>query len=137
MCYLIGNIALYSFQNMKFSILIMIQILTLKQTHNENGSVTATSPHEMAVRIQPQRPIPLSDSSAAKKYVMQLFYGLSGVVLIIHKSYFYHQLTYHLLINLHSLVMGPMSMASVESLLVSLVFPYCCFLGSNWTVVGR
>ena len=133
MCYLIGN----KFHK-SFSFQIIIQILTLKQTHNENGSVTATSPHEMAVRIQPQRPIPLSDSSAAKKYVMQLFYGLSGVVLsIIHKSYFYHQLTYHLLINLHSLVMGPMSMASVESLLVSLVFPYCCFLGSNWTVVGR
>ena len=59
----------------------MISILTLKQTHNENGSVTATSPHEMAVRIQPQRPIPLSDSSAAKKYEMQLFYDINGVSL--------------------------------------------------------
>ena len=41
--------------------------VTLKQTHNEKGSVTATRPHEMAVRIQPQSPIPFSDSSAVIK----------------------------------------------------------------------
>lgn len=38
--------------------------VTLKQTHNENGSVTATRPQEMAVRIQPHSPIPSFDSSA-------------------------------------------------------------------------
>ena len=38
--------------------------LTLKQTKSENGSVTATMPHEIMVRSHPQRPMPLSDSSA-------------------------------------------------------------------------
>ena len=38
--------------------------ITLKQTQSENGRVTMTSPHDMAVRIQPHRPIPLSVSSA-------------------------------------------------------------------------
>ena len=39
-------------------------VLTLKQTHSENGRVTTTKTHEMAVSSQPQRPMPLSDSSA-------------------------------------------------------------------------
>ena len=37
---------------------------TLKQTQRLNGSVTTTSPQEMAVSSQPHRPIPLSLSSA-------------------------------------------------------------------------
>ena len=37
----------------------------MKHTQSENGSVTMTSPHEMAVRSQPHRPMPVSDSSAA------------------------------------------------------------------------
>ena len=41
--------------------------LTLKQTKSENGSVTATMPHEIMVRSQPQIPMPLSDSSAEKE----------------------------------------------------------------------
>ena len=51
--------------------------LTLKHTHKENGSVTATSPQEIAVRIQPQRPIPLSDSSAenSKTYKLLHWHG--------------------------------------------------------------
>ena len=36
----------------------------MKHTKRENGSVTATIPHEIMVRSQPQRPMPLSDSSA-------------------------------------------------------------------------
>ena len=40
--------------------------LTLKQTQSEKGSVTKTRAQEMAVSSQPQRPIPLSDSSAEK-----------------------------------------------------------------------
>ena len=39
----------------------------MKQTKSEKGSVTTTKPQEMAVRSQPQRPIPLSDSSAGKE----------------------------------------------------------------------
>ncbi len=46
---------------------IIDDILTLKQTQSENGSVTTTNAHEMAVRSHPQRPIPLSDSSAEVK----------------------------------------------------------------------
>ena len=38
----------------------------MKQTKSENGSVTATMPHEIMVRSHPQRPIPLSDSSAER-----------------------------------------------------------------------
>ena len=36
----------------------------MKQTKREKGSVMATIPHEIMVRSQPQRPMPLSDSSA-------------------------------------------------------------------------
>jgi hypothetical protein len=39
----------------------------LKQTQSEKGSVTKTRAHEMAVKSHPQSPIPLSDSSAARK----------------------------------------------------------------------
>ena len=81
---------------MKFNILIMISILTLKQTHNENGSVTATSPHEMAVRIQPQRPIPLSDSSAAKKYMWRNY------LMLWMKSHYYIQFIFLSLVNISS-----------------------------------
>ena len=42
-------------------------ILTLKHTQSENGSVTMTKAHDMAVSSQPQRPTPLSDSSAEMK----------------------------------------------------------------------
>ncbi len=42
-------------------------LLTLKQMHNENGSVTMTMAQEIAVRSQPHRPMPASDSSAATK----------------------------------------------------------------------
>ncbi len=38
----------------------------MKHTKSENGSVTATMPHEIIVSSQPQRPIPLSDSSAER-----------------------------------------------------------------------
>ena len=38
----------------------------MKQTVRENGSVTRTSAQDMAVRSQPHRPMPLSDSSAGK-----------------------------------------------------------------------
>ena len=40
------------------------KFLTLKQTQSENGSVTITKAQDMAVRAHPQRPTPLSDSSA-------------------------------------------------------------------------
>ena len=40
---------------------------TLKQTQREKGSVTITRPQEIAVRSQPHKPIPLSDSSAETK----------------------------------------------------------------------
>ena len=43
--------------------------LTLKQTVRENGSVTRTSAQDMAVRSQPHRPMPLSDSSAGKEKI--------------------------------------------------------------------
>ena len=42
-------------------------LFTLKQTVSENGSVTRTSAQEMAVRSHPQRPMPLSVSSAEMK----------------------------------------------------------------------
>ena len=63
-----------SFQNES---LVYLVLLTLKQTHNENGSVTITSPHEMAVRSQPHSPIPLSASSAAKEKERKEFINLS------------------------------------------------------------
>ena len=40
---------------------------TLKQTQSENGSVTMTRPQEIAVSSHPQRPMPLSDSSAGRE----------------------------------------------------------------------
>jgi hypothetical protein len=40
--------------------------LTLKQTQSEKGRVTTTRPQEMAVSSQPQNPMPLWLSSAAK-----------------------------------------------------------------------
>jgi len=40
--------------------------ITLKHTQREKGSVTMTRAHDMAVNSQPQRPIPLSASSAAR-----------------------------------------------------------------------
>ena len=40
---------------------------TLKQTQREKGSVTITRPQEIAVRSQPHKPMPLSDSSAETK----------------------------------------------------------------------
>ena len=46
------------------SVCCVISELTLKQTQSENGSVARTMAQEMAVRIQPHRPIPSSVSSA-------------------------------------------------------------------------
>jgi len=53
----------------------------LKQTQSENGKVTNTSAHEIAVKSQPQSPIPLSDSSAVMK-ISSLLLTPSYVVLI-------------------------------------------------------
>lgn len=46
---------------------LMISELTLKQTQSEKGSVARTMAQDMAVRIQPHRPIPSSVSSAETK----------------------------------------------------------------------
>ena len=43
-------------------------ILTLKQTQRENGSVTSTNSHEIAVSRNPQIPTPSSEPSAESKY---------------------------------------------------------------------
>ena len=49
------------------SVCCVISELTLKQTQSEKGSVARTMAQEMAVRIQPHRPIPSSVSSAETK----------------------------------------------------------------------
>ena len=53
----------------------------MKQTQSENGSVTATSPHDIAVKSQPHRPMPFSDSSAEKqkmRTIKKILLRLSG-----------------------------------------------------------
>ena len=42
------------------------QMITLKQTHSENGSVTRTRPQEIMVKSHPHSPTPLSVSSAER-----------------------------------------------------------------------
>ena len=62
--------------------------LTLKHTHSEKGSVTATRPQEMAVSSQPQRPIPLSDSSAGKdkkRNLGQLCFSETEIRLVLYQ----------------------------------------------------
>ena len=60
-------------------VLSLIFELTLKQTQSEKGSVARTMAQEIAVRIQPQRPMPSSVSSAETK--IKGFLGLVEYVL--------------------------------------------------------
>ena len=65
---------------------------TLKQTQSENGSVTITSPHDIVVSNQPQRPTPLSDSSAINetkdKITVLMLSKLSNTLFIDCRSLF-------------------------------------------------
>ena len=49
---------------MALSFIVDSNIITLKQTHKENGSVTSTKSQEIPVSRSPQIPTPSSEPSA-------------------------------------------------------------------------